>query len=610
MTLLSYCKSASRLFQISVLFFGFLAASHSYAQNLPAIPKEIELQDPAGVDLTSHTLNINFPLVTFGDGTKLRHSFNLNQPNSIYFVQGSIYSVSAAQIATAIDPYSGGGVQTNFSADAGTDGAVLPTGIGHWHTFTGWRHVNSNGTSYKRGMGGRQIVEFRNEATNLPIAIFDENGNRTWNPSPGVGGFKWHDGEIWIYYYSQPAGCAFRHLRAITSNSGHAIQFRYVREACPTNSNEGLEFESPASIIGIPLSEKYCDFSAGSICVQDSEEQNRTTFTYSQAGGYVDVQSPGGVVRRLQFESRNGVWGPWISSVSYPGTNQQSNYNYGPMGDCTYKEGVVSATVAGQTWTYQSGSTSSDGDCLPSPSYRVDPLGGMVLAGSGDASERGTTYILDESNRWWKLFNGLGVTDFPEGNRILVQIDDRRNVKSVTAIPKVNGGTSVQIYSADYPIDCNNPLTCNKPNWSRDAQGNQTDFSYDPNHGGLLTQVAPPPVGGAARPLRLLTYSQRYAWTMGAAGVRVQGSSPIWVLDGEVSCQTLPGSGTPACDPAGPILNKSYEYGDPGSADALRVKAVVLTSPGSPTQRTCLAYDRYGRKVSETLLDTNQGACP
>jgi hypothetical protein len=43
---------------------------------------------------------------------------------------------------------------------------------------------------------------------------------------------------------------------------------------------------------------------------------------------------------------------------------------------------------------------------------------------------------------------------------------------------------------------------CNKPNWSRDPKGNQTDYSYDNATGNLLKITAPPMIGGTRPQVR------------------------------------------------------------------------------------------------------------
>ncbi|MEI9905316.1 MAG: hypothetical protein WDN06_16215 [Asticcacaulis sp.] len=45
--------------------------------------------------------------------------------------------------------------------------------------------------------------------------------------------------------------------------------------------------------------------------------------------------------------------------------------------------------------------------------------------------------------------------------------------------------------TSSYPSTCTNPVTCNQPTWTRDAKGNETDYTYDSTHGGVLTVTLP-----------------------------------------------------------------------------------------------------------------------
>jgi len=57
---------------------------------------------------------------------------------------------------------------------------------------------------------------------------------------------------------------------------------------------------------------------------------------------------------------------------------------------------------------------------------------------------------------------------------------------------------------------------------------NETDYTYDPTHGGVLTKTLPADANGI-RPKTTYTYTQRYAWALNASGAYVQSAAPIWV---------------------------------------------------------------------------------
>jgi len=86
---------------------------------------------------------------------------------------------------------------------------------------------------------------------------------------------------------------------------------------------------------------------------------------------------------------------------------------------------------------------------------------------------------------------------------------------------------------------------CNKPISTRDYNQTQpplasdplaqTDFTYDPAHGGVLTETGPAVNG--IRPQTRHEYAQRSAWISNGSGY-VQAVPPIWVQTAISSCRT------------------------------------------------------------------------
>jgi len=165
------------------------------------------------------------------------------------------------------------------------------------------------------------------------------------------------------------------------------------------------------------------------------------------------------------------------------------------------------------------------------------------------------------------------------------------------------------VTSATYPASCTSPKICNKPTSVTDARGAVTDFAYDATHGGVLSEMGPAPVAGAARPLKLTTWVQRYAWIRNSSGVLVQAATPVWVKSTETKCQTAAGSSTATCDTGASQTVTTYEYGATGTGEALLVKGVAVASGGT-TLRTCYQYDNYARKIAETKPNASLGVCP
>jgi YD repeat-containing protein len=195
----------------------------------------------------------------------------------------------------------------------------------------------------------------------------------------------------------------------------------------------------------------------------------------------------------------------------------------------------------------------------------------------------------------------------PEQNALSIARDDRNNVTLVTAHPKPGQGTvDVQLYSASYPVDCINPKTCNKPVWTRDGKGNQTDYTYSPDHGGLVTETRPA-VNGIG-PRKLYEYEQRSPWLMNSSGGHSAGTQQ-WVLVRERSCRTTAASGTGCAGGTADEVVTHYDYGPASGPNNLVVRGIAIVADGQ-TLRTCYRYDASGRRISETSPRAGLAACP
>jgi RHS repeat-associated protein len=132
-----------------------------------------------------------------------------------------------------------------------------------------------------------------------------------------------------------------------------------------------------------------------------------------------------------------------------------------------------------------------------------------------------TNYQYDSNGRVTKITQ-------PEGNYAQYAYDGRGNVTSTTAVAKSGSGLSNIVTSASFPSTCTNQKTCNEPTYTIDAKGNQTDYTYDSNHGGVLTITRPAPTTGAVRPQLRNAYSQ----------ITAASGDLVYMLTGTSTCQT------------------------------------------------------------------------
>jgi hypothetical protein len=297
---------------------------------------------------------------------------------------------------------------------------------------------------------------------------------------------------------------------------------------------------------------------------------------------------------RIQTETLQD-WGAWMTSGMSPDVLNNPDANYD--GDCTNQTGITDP--AGVT-TYQSFTKTS-------PCSMTDALGHTTSFSYEGA------HLSYDTGGVYSDGTFLKEATYPEGNKYQAQyLGPFRAVSTETMVPKTGSGLTSISKTYGYQTTCTTaPATyqnCAKPIWIRDPKLNQTDFTYA-SHGGLLTEMKPAPFANTPRPLRVLTYVQKYAYVTNSAGSLFPSPTPIWVVNTETQCETVANPVSPTCSGAGPQVVTTYQYGADGTADNLLVRGIAVTADGQ-TRRTCFGYDVYSRKISETKPNAGLGVCP
>lgn len=416
-------------------------------------------------------------------------------------------------------------------------------------------------------------------------------------------------------------------LTLVSSNYGFAIAFEY-------NSTGKV-----SAACGYNMSKIYVYNGMG--C---RSALLRTTYSYNSdntISGFTDS---------LGRTTSYGYQGDEISCITPPGYSDCKIKNRYSGGTPAFQ--VVSQTLSdGSVWNYQytgvgiaTGTTTEIDNYSWDEPYNstiiTDPSGKVATA-SFDLS---TPYSYTDANgrttqyRYWGGFEpeaqlirsqdendpgtinpNMSEGEFlisstsPEGNSYKAEYNGPfLAISRQTEIEKSGNQATSRTITYDYSSACIYALKpsgdCPKPISIKDAKGNQTDYTYA-SHGGLLSEMKPAPSSGAARPLKLTSWAQRYAWIKNSSGSLVQASSPIWMKTSEVECQTTAGSNTATCDASAPITTTTYEYGAAGTWEAVLLKGKVVSAEGT-SLRACYTYDIYGRKLSETSPRANLSACP
>lgn len=219
----------------------------------------------------------------------------------------------------------------------------------------------------------------------------------------------------------------------------------------------------------------------------------------------------------------------------------------------------------------------------------------------------------------------------PEGDRLEFGYDAagnniwQRSIEKADSVPPSSPQVLQRTYPAATPFgEWGTPTICypdvaklcDKFTKEVDAKGNETDYTYDPEHGGVLTETGPAVNG--VRPQKRFAYGQFYPWIKEAGGSFVQVPDPIWLLDSESSCISSAATGNPASPCAAGLSDEVrvsyvYEQGSPTKGSNLLLLGTGVTAADETgqivTRWTCHSYDSLGRKISETGPSANLTGC-
>nr|WP_238941164.1 RHS repeat-associated core domain-containing protein [Sphingomonas beigongshangi] len=176
-----------------------------------------------------------------------------------------------------------------------------------------------------------------------------------------------------------------------------------------------------------------------------------------------------------------------ITSITYPGSGSADItivYNsIGRIASVTDASGTTSYVYSDNGNVRTTSVTDPNG---ATSSYTFNIATQKMLSSTNPAGQT-TTFQYDSYGRTTRV-------TAPEGNATQYTYDTHGNVTETRVIAKPGSGIADAVSSALFP--CTSAATCDKPQWTRDARANQTDYSYDQTTGNVLSVVAPPDATG------------------------------------------------------------------------------------------------------------------
>jgi YD repeat-containing protein len=626
-------QGAGALFGLLALVAAAFAAAPAMAQGGPNPPPRQDTQSPAGVSLQSGAYSHDSRDLAIG-GADLPVGLSLNRS----------YLSSLASERSAYSGFTTQGWNTSLNVRVGNSVVAAPwqqpppgqenylysVAIGNRSVgFTGGTtHPNPTGgfvgTYAAVNTGGEQLVYIGTEATghfeftDSDGTVLVLNGRGSGREALAISSLTAPDGTRLVYSYGSYG------LTSVFSNRGYALLFEYesgnISRACAVNL--ATTYVTPTSPCPAGAQTVTYQYTAGAVMPMLTGFTNAagqtTTYAYATRDHLTCITLPGQTACQI-----SNVYGLCVPPVDPDGPPSIPP-------DMRVHEQVRSQTLAtGETYVY---SFPAARECPPTPfeprttTMTVSDTATTTVEMNGDGMP---TSITDPIGRETEMsYTGQGAWSFmggppstpetitrPEENSVHYSYDGRGNILEERVHPKPSAGGEPGNHGGDivrtafYPASCN-PRTCSRPEYVIDARGQRTDFTYDPTHGGVLTETGPADAA-LIRPQARYTYQQRYAWVRTASGGYSQAATPVWLRASESRCRTSAATGNPAapCTAANDEVVTSYDYGADGVPNNLLLRGTLVSGAGA-SARTCYTYDANGNRLSETGPGAALASCP
>lgn len=431
------------------------------------------------------------------------------------------------------------------------------------------------------------------------IATIDRTKRSTYGTLAWMGqvvSIERPNGEVLTYHYGQvltgePLPVYARRLQSVTNNLGYQIHFQYASDTF------GPDWTRIVTVTVLNNAVDWCDPLANNCTF------SRTWPSLTIGGTSTDRTITDATGNTTHYLFSSGL----LTGIRRPTQTTGTSIAY-TRGTSPYHPNWVATASDGKgTWTY--GYTPPppviDADPYYITATVADPTGGTMTAVNGSfyngPAGRRTTRLVTvtdgagDSTNWEWGGPGWLVSSViqEEGNRLDYGYTDRGDLQSVTRIPKPGSGLTPTTVTATFG-DCSTPVACGRPTAITDARGNTTNYTYDPTHGGLLTETQPAPTLGADRPQTRYTYQSLTAWYRTSASTTQFQADPV-VLPTQVS--TCASGTAPSCVGTANEIRTTTTYQAGNATTGSNLLPVTVTAGagnGSLLASTTTTWDANG----------------
>ncbi|WP_177179225.1 RHS repeat-associated core domain-containing protein [Sphingomonas sp. OV641] len=405
--------------------------------------------DSYGVDLATGALNLSVTDMSVGDAssglTHKRHWVGVNQWRDQYdvtLVEGN--NKVTVSVGGASETFTKSGA--TYSPDQGDGASLVFQNYTYVHTSKDGTVTTFADADYRDGYRATQVRRPNGETLS----------------------FSYQTGTYWILNHTEMMDMS--RLAYVQSSGGYRITFNYAANSASDAQSAkiwltrtGVSVSNVARGTGVLATSSY----------SQSTYTGARTMTVSDMAG----RSTG---YAINADGR-------ITAITYPGSSAADvTIVYNSIGRIS----SVSDASGPTAYTYtDSGNVRT--------TRVTDPHGGVSVYTFNITTQK----MLSSANALGQTtgfqYDGFGRTTrvtAPEGNATQYSYDGRGNLIETRAIAKSGSGIADAVSTASFP--CASAATCDKPQSTRDARGNQTDYNYDPTTGNVLSVVAPADANG------------------------------------------------------------------------------------------------------------------
>ena len=573
--ILQFIEQLLRSSAVMPIALACAQSSVALAQSEPYAPVPIRvIKDENGVDLSNGGVEIPFGHLDFGPNapTHLMHDRSIRY-QGLWSHNYDAYLGACCTNTLVSVHINGAGANFNYSNnqwnDSNKSGGLMEYVGGKYY------YTNSSGVKYK----------------------FDPSASPSYPPNSVVKylltNIKYPDGESIDIGYTI---------------NGYNYYILYAKSSLGYLINYSYDASGQISIVkAVNLAYDYCPDGSTS-CTTPNQNEKKVTYSTTNISPWIHAFNFTDMDGITQTATQNNdVFtsdGNTFTLSKRGSSDPLVKYIYGGS------QPVASVQKGSDVWNYSW--TYYPDDYTPDyRSDRTDPLGNHRIVDMNvsvpvpfsiqDGNGAKKNYWTDDYGRITAIINpGAILSHDSSGSPILSDAlqytyDDRGNLTSVNMLP-AGGGTPLSTWLAAYPASCSAPVACNKPLWTRDALGNQTDYTYDSVHGGVTSITRPAPAAGSIRPQQRFTYTAYQAYFKNSAGAIVASGVPQYKLTETSECAT--GS---SCAGSAQEQRTSIAYGAqaPGTANNLfPVSITKSVGDGSLSSTSSMTYNSEGDLTS------------